>query len=127
VTVNGQDLHVFNYRIPVESVNALQIGGDVSIQTITVIGVDWGRGGAGGRGRGVGGGGRGGAGGGQGGRGVGQGAGREVRGGGMCPKKTIAIRGMVPLGANRFSINFMVGGSRDIVFHINPRLQEGEV
>ncbi|KAK6296291.1 hypothetical protein J4Q44_G00340040 [Coregonus suidteri] len=118
VTVNGQDLHVFNYRIPVESVNALQIGGDVSIQTITVIG-------------------------------GGYPAGDEIGSnlpvmdgqpiynppvpyslmipGGMCPKKTIVIRGMVPLGANRFSINFMVGGSRDIVFHINPRLQEGEV
>ncbi|NP_001140054.1 Galectin-4 [Salmo salar] len=118
VAVNGQDLHTFNYRIPVERVNALQIGGDVSIQTISIIG--------------------------GGNPGADQIGGNlpvmdgqtifkppvpysSMIPGGMSPKKTIVIRGMVPLGANSFSINFMVGSSRDIVFHLNPRLQESVV
>nr|CCQ48559.1 galectin 4 [Channa striata] len=118
IRVNGQDLHTFNYRIPVERVNALQIGGDVSIQTISIIG--------------------------GGNPGADQIGGNlpvmdgqtifkppvpysSMIPGGMSPKKTIVIRGMVPLGANSFSINFMVGSSRDIVFHLNPRLQESVV
>ncbi|XP_031651209.1 galectin-4-like [Oncorhynchus kisutch] len=118
VTVNGQDLHTFNHRIPVERVNALQIGGDASIQTVNVIG-------------------------------GGNPAGDQIGGnlpvmdgqpifnppvpytivipGGMSTKKTIVIRGMVPLGANRFSINFKVGSSGDIAFHLNPRVQEREL
>ncbi|MBN3318433.1 LEG4 protein, partial [Atractosteus spatula] len=47
--------------------------------------------------------------------------------GGMNPKRTIIIRGMVPYGANRFHVNFMVGFSRDIAFHLNPRVAEGLV
>nr|XP_015196139.1 PREDICTED: galectin-4 [Lepisosteus oculatus] len=47
--------------------------------------------------------------------------------GGMTPKRTIIIRGMVPYGANRFHMNFMVGFSRDIAFHLNPRVAEGLV
>uniref|UniRef100_A0A671X511 Galectin n=1 Tax=Sparus aurata TaxID=8175 RepID=A0A671X511_SPAAU len=45
--------------------------------------------------------------------------------GGMFPKRTIIIRGMVPYGAD--SINFMVSRSRDIAFHMNPRVREGMV
>uniref|UniRef100_A0A8C7QMX7 Galectin n=1 Tax=Oncorhynchus mykiss TaxID=8022 RepID=A0A8C7QMX7_ONCMY len=113
VTVNGRDFHMFKHRIPVERVNALQIGGDVSIQTINVIGGCY----PGGN--------------------LPVMCGQPIYNpsvpyssmipGGMSPKKTIVIRGMVPLGANRFSINFIVGGSRDIAFHMNPRLQEREV
>ncbi|XP_028818436.1 galectin-4-like [Denticeps clupeoides] len=47
--------------------------------------------------------------------------------GGMSSKRTIIIRGMVPYGANRFCINFIVGGTRDIAFHLNPRILEGIV
>uniref|UniRef100_A0AAZ3PR27 Galectin n=1 Tax=Oncorhynchus tshawytscha TaxID=74940 RepID=A0AAZ3PR27_ONCTS len=110
VTVNGRDFHMFKHRIPVERVNALQIGGDVSIQTINVIGGCY----PGGN--------------------LPVMCGQPIYNppvpyssmipGGMSPKKTIVIRGMVPLGANSFSINFIVGGSRDIAFHMNPRLQE---
>ncbi|XP_064828826.1 galectin-4-like [Oncorhynchus masou masou] len=118
VTVNGRDFHMFKHRIPVERVNALQIGGDVSIQTINVIGGCY----PGGN--------------------LPVMCGQPIYNppvpyssmipGGMSPKKTIEAwclyqRGMVPLGANRFSINFIVGGSRDIAFHMNPRLREREV
>ncbi|XP_033881881.2 galectin-6-like isoform X1 [Acipenser ruthenus] len=47
--------------------------------------------------------------------------------GGLTSKRTIIIRGMVPPGANRFNINFLVGYSRDIVFHLNPRILENVV
>ncbi|KAL6478732.1 hypothetical protein MHYP_G00121650 [Metynnis hypsauchen] len=47
--------------------------------------------------------------------------------GGMTFKRTIIIRGMVPYGADRFCINFVAGGSRDIAFHLNPRIREGIV
>ncbi|XP_030622370.1 galectin-4-like [Chanos chanos] len=47
--------------------------------------------------------------------------------GGMLPKRTIIVRGMVPFGADRFYINFIVSGSRDIAFQLNPRMREGVV
>lgn len=76
--------------------------------------------------------------------------------GGMFPKRTIVIRGMVPYGGDRcvfvtmhaysynmwvlpdiysasgsvccrMSINFLVSRSRDIAFHLNPRVKEGIV
>uniref|UniRef100_A0A3Q4MBY1 Galectin n=1 Tax=Neolamprologus brichardi TaxID=32507 RepID=A0A3Q4MBY1_NEOBR len=40
--------------------------------------------------------------------------------GGMFPKRTIVIRGMVPYG-------FLVSRSRDVAFHIYPRFREGIV
>ncbi|KAK7883050.1 hypothetical protein WMY93_029224 [Mugilogobius chulae] len=47
--------------------------------------------------------------------------------GGMFPKRTIIIRGFVPFGGSRMAINFVVSRSRDIAFHMNPRLNEGLV
>ncbi|KAA0714848.1 Galectin-4 [Triplophysa tibetana] len=47
--------------------------------------------------------------------------------GGMSGKRTIVVRGMVPYGAQRFAVNFVVGFSRDIAFHLNPRITEGLV
>ncbi|XP_070827011.1 galectin-4-like [Chaetodon trifascialis] len=47
--------------------------------------------------------------------------------GGFFPKRTVIIRGMLPFGADRVSINFMMSGSRDIAFHISVRLGEGIV
>uniref|UniRef100_A0A665UE70 Galectin n=1 Tax=Echeneis naucrates TaxID=173247 RepID=A0A665UE70_ECHNA len=109
IKVNGNDFHTFQHRMPVERVCAMQIAGDVSIQTINVIGV------------------------------------RaqsylfvislyfqpvpysSMIPGGMFPKRTIIIRGMVPYGANRSVINFLVSRSRDIAFHMNPRVREGTV
>ncbi|XP_069017200.1 galectin-4-like isoform X36 [Embiotoca jacksoni] len=174
IKVNGKDFHTFPHRLPVERVCAMQIGGDVSVQTINVIGGGMGGGkgqggypggGAGGGypsgpGGGSGGGYPGGPGGGSGGGypggpggGSGQGGypgcdmgqggypGSNLPGmggqpvynppvpystkipGGMSPKRTIIIRGMVPYAADQISINFMVGRSRDIAFHMNPRVK----
>uniref|UniRef100_A0A665UCK5 Galectin n=1 Tax=Echeneis naucrates TaxID=173247 RepID=A0A665UCK5_ECHNA len=121
IKVNGNDFHTFQHRMPVERVCAMQIAGDVSIQTINVIG-------------------------GMGGQPVYNPFYPQVKPksylfvislyfqpvpyssmipGGMFPKRTIIIRGMVPYGAN--SINFLVSRSRDIAFHMNPRVREGTV
>uniref|UniRef100_A0A3Q3MR54 Galectin n=1 Tax=Labrus bergylta TaxID=56723 RepID=A0A3Q3MR54_9LABR len=108
IKVNGKDFHTFKHRLPVERVCGIHIAGDVSIQTINVIGVRL------------------------------QGSEdfscllwpvpySNMIPGGMSPKRTIIIRGMVPNGANRMSINFMVSRSRDVAFHMNPRVREGIV
>ncbi|XP_069577044.1 galectin-4-like isoform X22 [Brachyistius frenatus] len=161
IKVNGKDFHMFPHRLPVERVCAMQIGGDVSVQTINVIGggMGGGKGQGGHPGGGAGGGYPGGPGGGSGGGypggpggGSGQGGypGCDMGGGypgsnlpgmggqpvynppvpystkipgGMSPKRTIIIRGMVPYAADQISINFMVGRSRDIAFHMNPRVK----
>ncbi|KAJ0021914.1 hypothetical protein NQD34_009404 [Periophthalmus magnuspinnatus] len=47
--------------------------------------------------------------------------------GGLSPKRTIIIRGMLPYGASRMAINFIVSRTGDIAFHLNPRLNEGLV
>lgn len=39
MNVNGQELYLFQHRLPVERVCALEIGGDVSIDSINIIGV----------------------------------------------------------------------------------------
>ncbi|XP_044059600.1 galectin-4-like isoform X5 [Siniperca chuatsi] len=142
VKVNGRDFHSFQHRVPVERVCAMQIAGDVSIQTINVIGGGMGGGMGGGYpGGGIGGEYPGGMGGGMGGGFPGSNlpgmGGQPVYNppvpysnmipGGMFPKRTIVIRGMVPYGADRMSINFKVSRSRDIAFHINPRVREGIV
>uniref|UniRef100_A0A3Q3MM36 Galectin n=1 Tax=Mastacembelus armatus TaxID=205130 RepID=A0A3Q3MM36_9TELE len=114
ISVNGNEFHTFQHRIPFERVRAMQIAGDVSIQTINVIGVS-----------------------------LPEHSGFQGMGGqpiynppvpysnmipgGMYPKRTIIIRGMVPYGAQRICINFMVSRSRDIAFHLNPRVREGIV
>uniref|UniRef100_A0A3Q1J9W4 Galectin n=1 Tax=Anabas testudineus TaxID=64144 RepID=A0A3Q1J9W4_ANATE len=86
IKVNGNDFHHFKHRIPFERVCAMQIAGDVSIQTINVIGpVPF----------------------------------SNMIPGGMFPKRTIIIRGMVPYGGD--------SRSRDIAFHLNPRVREGVV
>ncbi|XP_038550097.1 galectin-4-like isoform X1 [Micropterus salmoides] len=143
IKVNGNTLHTFEHRVPMERVCGMQIGGDVSIQTINVIGVGMGGGmGQGGYpGGGMGGQYPGGMGGGMGGGFPGSNlpgmGGQPVYNpavpysnmipGGMFPKRTIIIRGMVPFGANKLSINFKVSRSRDIAFHMNPRVREGIV
>ncbi|XP_035381334.1 galectin-4 [Electrophorus electricus] len=125
VNVNGRDFYLFQHRMPVERVCALEIGGDVVIDTINIIGGM--QGGMGGMGGSM----------------AYPGGNLPIMGlqpifnpdipysdmipGGMTFKRTIIIRGMVPYGADRFGINFMVGASQDIAFHINPRIQEGLV
>ncbi|CAB1450412.1 unnamed protein product [Pleuronectes platessa] len=157
--INGRDFHMFEHRIPLQRVQAMQIGGDVCIQTINVIGGGNGGGmeeaweeweGMGGGGGGMGGGYPGGdmGGGYPGGMGGGMGGGypgsnlpsmggqpvynppvpySSMIQGGMFPKRTVIVRGMVPYGGDRISINFVVSRSRDIVFHMNPRVREGVV
>uniref|UniRef100_A0A3B3CR58 Galectin n=1 Tax=Oryzias melastigma TaxID=30732 RepID=A0A3B3CR58_ORYME len=39
VKVNGKEFHTFKHRLPVQQVRAIQVEGDVSIQSIIVIGV----------------------------------------------------------------------------------------
>ncbi|XP_076853507.1 galectin-4-like [Brachyhypopomus gauderio] len=134
VNVNGRDFYLFQHRMPLERVCALEIGGDVSIDTINIIG---------GMQAGMQGGYPGGGMGGMGGS-IGYPGGNlpgmglqpifnpgipysDMIPGGMTFQRTIIIRGMVPYGADRFCINFMVGASQDLVFHLNPRIQEGLV
>ncbi|XP_037534301.1 galectin-4 [Nematolebias whitei] len=116
IKINGKDFFTFPHRIPAERVRAVQISGDVSIQSISVIG--------------------GGCPGGPGGN-VGGLDGQPVYNppvpyrsmipGGMYPKRTIVIRGMVPYGATRMGINLVVSRTRDIALHMNPRVKEGVV
>ncbi|XP_026048034.1 galectin-4-like [Astatotilapia calliptera] len=143
IKVNGIDFHIFQHRIPMEQVRGLQIAGDVSIQTINFIGGGMGGGmGPGGYpGGDMGDGYPGGMGGGMGGNFPGSNlpgmSGQPVYNppvpysniipGGMFPKRTIIIRGMVPYGAHKLRINFLVSRSRDIAFHMNPRVREGIV
>ncbi|CAG6008425.1 unnamed protein product [Menidia menidia] len=94
IKVNGEEFFLFPHRLPVEQVRALQISGDVQVQTINVIGsVPY----------------------------------SSLIPGGMYPKRTVIIRGMLPYGAEKMAVNFVVSRSKDIAFHMNPRLREGAV
>ncbi|XP_055003744.1 galectin-4-like [Boleophthalmus pectinirostris] len=155
IRVNGKDFHMFPHRIPVERVGGLQIAGDVAVQNINIIGVGMG-GGMGGGYPGMGGGYPGGnMGGGYPGDNMGGGyPGSNIGGGypgsalpgmggqpvynppvpyqgmipgGLFPKRTIIIRGMMPYGGNRMAINFVISRTQDIAFHLNPRISEGIV
>uniref|UniRef100_A0A3B3SQI2 Galectin n=1 Tax=Paramormyrops kingsleyae TaxID=1676925 RepID=A0A3B3SQI2_9TELE len=130
VNINGSEFYFFYHRLPVEMVCFLNIGEEVTIQTLNIIGVS-------------------------GNQDLGESA-WPLQGltgttscvnsqqmpcllcvqsvpyldfipAGMTPKRTIIIRGMVPYGANRFTINFKVAGSDDIAFHLTPRVMEGVV
>ncbi|XP_055369826.1 galectin-4-like isoform X3 [Betta splendens] len=133
IKVNGNEFHHFKHRIPMERVRAMHIAGDVSIQTINVIGGGYPGAGMGGGFPGMGG------------PVGGQFPGPQLPGmsgqpiysppmpfssvvpGGMFPKRTVVIRGLVPYGGEKLSINFLVSRSRDIAFHLNPRVKEGIV
>uniref|UniRef100_A0A3P9DEE8 Galectin n=1 Tax=Maylandia zebra TaxID=106582 RepID=A0A3P9DEE8_9CICH len=111
IKVNGIDFHTFQHRIPMEQVRGLQIAGDVSIQMINFIGPGGYPGGD---------------------MGISHFVFKPVPysniiPGGMFPKRTIVIRGMVPYGAHKLSIKFLVSRSRDVAFHIHPRFREGIV
>ncbi|XP_027711256.1 galectin-4 isoform X2 [Vombatus ursinus] len=47
--------------------------------------------------------------------------------GGLTPRKTIVIKGLVTHQAKSITINFKVAQSEDVALHINPRLSEGAV
>ncbi|XP_054884721.1 galectin-6-like isoform X2 [Poeciliopsis prolifica] len=179
--VDGKDFFLFPHRLPVEQIRAIQVAGDVSIQTINIIGGGGGEfpGGTGGGypGCSMGGGYPGGSMGGGypdgTGGGMGQGGypgghmgggcpdslgggkpGSNMGGGfpgshlpgmggqplynppvpfaalipgGMYPKRTIIVRGLVPCGAKRMGFNLVVSRTQDIAFHMNPRVKEGVV
>ncbi|XP_061637043.1 galectin-4-like isoform X16 [Phyllopteryx taeniolatus] len=137
--INGKDFHTFKHRLPLARVCGMQIGGDVSIQTINVIGQQQGGypGGSMGQQQGDGTGGRPGCGGGFPGSSLPSMGGQPIYNppipysgvipGGMFPKRTVIIRGTVPYQASRFSINFLASRSGDIAFHINPRARDGVV
>ncbi|XP_051935018.1 galectin-4-like isoform X1 [Hippocampus zosterae] len=154
--INGKDFYTFNYRLPLARVCGLQIGGDVSIQTINVIGAGGMGGGMGqqpggypggamGARPGCGAGHQGGYPGGMGGNTGGAFPGSHLPSmsgqpiynppipysgvipGGMFPKRTVIIRGMVPNRAKRFSINLLESRSGDIAFHMNPRVKDDVV
>ncbi|XP_013880598.1 galectin-4 [Austrofundulus limnaeus] len=122
IKVNGKDFFTFAHRVPVKRVRSIQVAGDVCIQTINVVGGgspggDMGGGYPGSHLPGMG----------------GQPVYdpplpyRNMIPGGMNPKRTIIIRGLVPYGAKSMGINFVVSRSQDIAFHINPRVKEGVV
>ncbi|XP_031429551.1 galectin-4 [Clupea harengus] len=118
VNVNGSEFYMYPHRMPLDRVSALHIAGDVTVQSINIIGGGYPGGGY-------------------------PGGNLPIMGlqpiynppmpysgmvpGGMSPKRTIIIKGMLPYGANRLAINFMVACSRDVAFHLNVRLQEGIV
>uniref|UniRef100_A0A3P9HJW3 Galectin n=1 Tax=Oryzias latipes TaxID=8090 RepID=A0A3P9HJW3_ORYLA len=130
VKVNGKDFHTFKHRLPVKEVRGIQVEGDVSIQSITVIGVSLGRS-----------------------NNVGLVCPSPpavhrwtnlllqthvglcfqavpfstMIHGGMHPKKTFIIRGRVPSGADRMAVNFVASGSGNTALHLNPRVKAGEV
>ncbi|XP_028649081.2 galectin-4-like [Erpetoichthys calabaricus] len=150
VNVNREQLYFFQHRIPFEQVDTLEIGGDVIIHTLNIIGGGWsggmqpaipsypGQPGYQGQmmnvtsfsGQPAY----------QGGMPGYQGENlmimsspaisnpgvpyRNIIPGGLSPKRTIIIRGMVLPGAGRFHINFKVSYTGDIVFHLSACLRE---
>uniref|UniRef100_A0A3P9LE79 Galectin n=1 Tax=Oryzias latipes TaxID=8090 RepID=A0A3P9LE79_ORYLA len=115
VKVNGKDFHTFKHRLPVQEVRGIQVEGDVSVQSITVIGVSlptthFCPGGFPGSSLPV-----------------GAVPFSTMIHGGMHPKKTFIIRGRVPSGADRMAVNFVASGSGNTALHLNPRVKAGEV
>ncbi|MBN3310500.1 LEG4 protein, partial [Amia calva] len=109
INVNGSHFYLFRHRMPLERVSMIRIHGDVTLEALNIIGSctnmllsiacsD--------------------------------GVVLCVQPipycgmipGGMTAKRTIIVRGMVPYGADRFHLNFMVGSTRDVAFHLNPRI-----
>ncbi|XP_030074224.1 galectin-4 [Microcaecilia unicolor] len=44
--------------------------------------------------------------------------------GGMSPKRTVIVKGFIPPGSNNFHVNFKASFSNEIALHINPRMTE---
>ncbi|KAJ8280296.1 hypothetical protein GJAV_G00052880 [Gymnothorax javanicus] len=117
VIVNGHQFHLFKHRMPVEHVSALKIGGEVSIQSVNIVGGD-----------------------------DDDDDDQEVRPtfGRMAITKiphvgpihrglrmgmALCFQGTVPTDINRFAINLQYGqkAGSDIAMHFNPRFKPYEV
>ncbi|XP_069799388.1 galectin-4 [Dendropsophus ebraccatus] len=128
VNINGSHFYDYSHRIPLERVDCVQVEGDVTIRSLSIVG-----GGGGGPmvtpsfpSAGV----------------------MPLPGfpnmslpvmggpnfnppvpfranipGGVSPKRTFIIRGFMPMGSQRFHINFKTG-TGEIAFHFNVRLNE---
>jgi len=134
--VNGHEFYSIGHRIAPERVSFIRIDGDVAITTINIIG-----GGGPPMGGNLGsypdhGGYPAGQGGYPGSHLPGMGGQPEYNPpipfstmipGGMSAKRTIIIRGMVLPGGDSVTFNLSTSRSRDIAFHMNPRVREGVV
>ncbi|KAM9319008.1 galectin-4-like isoform 2-T2 [Pholidichthys leucotaenia] len=115
IKVDGKDFHTFEHRLPLKDVRAMQISGDVSVQSINIVGS------------------------GNPGSKLPSMDGRPILNPpvpyiamvkGMIPKRTIVIKGKVLPGADRFKINFTESRKyndnslENIAFHFNPRIKE---
>ncbi|XP_053329950.1 galectin-4-like [Spea bombifrons] len=123
VSVNCAPFYEFGHRIPLERVQWLQVSGDITLQSLCIIG-----------------------------SGPAVKGGLLMSGpqgelppmlgppilnpampfttnirGGMIPKRTVVIKGVVNSNAKSFIINFKVGFSNDIALHINPRISKSTV
>ncbi|XP_028642067.1 galectin-4 isoform X3 [Grammomys surdaster] len=111
VVVNGNSFYEYGHRLPVQMVTHLQVDGDLELQSINFLG--------------------------------GQPAAYPVMAGppvfnppvpyvatlqgGLTARRTIIIKGYVLPTAKNFIINFKVGSSGDIAFHLNPRIGDSVV
>ncbi|XP_063287309.1 galectin-4-like [Pelobates fuscus] len=134
VNVNGLPFYEYRHRIPIERVQCVHVDGDVTIQSLTVVGGGGYMGGGaatlpsfppgGGQMPGF------------------PGGNLPILGGptynppvpyfGMMPgglssKRTVIVRGFVPMGAQKFVINFKVTSTNEIALHFNPRMNENAV
>ncbi|XP_030621082.1 galectin-4-like [Chanos chanos] len=106
INVNDEELGRFPHRVALERVSVLEIGGDVSIQAITYTGGAYSEDKL-----------------------------QEVKDmpvlcgmlRDMRVDRTVIIRGWVPSGTERFTVNFLTNDNEDIAFHLNPRMREGVV
>ncbi|KAE8585833.1 hypothetical protein XENTR_v10021470 [Xenopus tropicalis] len=126
VTVNGSPFYEFAHRIPLERVSWIQVTGEITVQALCIIGNGPASGAGGTKGAGL-----------------LMSSSQEflppmlgppnlhpitpfkanIRGG-MIPKRTVVIKGIVNSNAKTFQISFKVGYTNDIALHINPRLNK---
>uniref|UniRef100_A0A674H257 Galectin n=1 Tax=Taeniopygia guttata TaxID=59729 RepID=A0A674H257_TAEGU len=109
ILVNGTFYEEFPHRLPPELVTAVNVDGDLELGSVSVLG----------------GGESGGSWGGCWDLGGPSRSSPPSRGG-LLPKKTIVIKGFIPLHANRFHINLRAGPGGDVVLHLNPRMDEDD-
>ncbi|XP_071979640.1 galectin-4-like [Engystomops pustulosus] len=123
IFANGAPFFEFAHRMPLDRVNWLQVKGDITVQELSIIG----------NGPGV-----------KGNLVLSESQSKlvpmmgppsinppvpfstNIRGG-MIPKRTVVVKGMVKSSAKSFCINLKVGFNNDVAFHLNPRLNKKKV